>query len=253
MDNPSALPFRFAGCHLHLGFKGHDEELTKSIVKTIDAIWGVASVSLFRDMEDKRRRAFYGRAGEYRDPDHGIEYRTTSSAALAHPVLLHMAFDIARKAAYIAQNRLSSIWVAGEDEVVRCINEYDLSIADRILKRNESTLIGILEQVYPHSMVPKLHDMIVGGALRYSHFKGLKNMAKAWRLNTYWSSHASSGGCSVYNAPGSGEEDEHGRGYETGDPGGINDDGTVQDPEPDWRGQDYAAGALGEKTNRRLP
>lgn len=235
VDSPSALPFRFAGCHLHFGFPSSDKEATERIVKTIDAIWGVTSVSLLRGMEDKRRRAFYGRAGEYRDPEHGVEYRTTSSAVLAHPVLLHMAFDIARAAAYIAQHGLSNIWRADEDDIIRCINEYDVSKAELIIRENKTTLIGILEHIYPHNMVPKLLDMIIGGALSYPHFRGLKNMSAAWKLDTYWSSHASTKGCSVYNAPGSNYLGED-RGYDVGDPGGINEDGEVLPPLDEGQG-----------------
>lgn len=219
IDDPSMLPFRFAGCHLHLGFGPREEEVVEQIVKSIDAIWGTVSICLLRGMEDKRRRAFYGRAGEYRDPKHGIEYRTTSSAVLAHPVLLHLAFDISRAASYIGLNGLNKLWRANEDDIISAINFYDVSKAEAIVRANEPILKSILNNRYSMTMAKKVLKMIYKGALTY--FDGLKDMVEVWRLDRNWSSHASSGGCSVYNAKGSGNEDKLGRGYNIGDTDGM--------------------------------
>lgn len=239
VDNPSALPFRFAGCHLHLGFDSTNKKIVERVVKTIDAVWGTISICLFRGMEDKRRRIFYGRAGEYRDPSHGIEYRTTSSAALAHPVLLHLAFDISRAAAYIGMNEMEGLWKADEEDIVGCINEYDVAKAETIVRTNEGLLNSILRGRYTSLMASKVLDMIYDGALNY--FNGLTNMVASWKLNTYWSSHSSTGGTSVYNAKGSDLEGAKDRGYEVGDPGGITDRGAVQKPRRGTGGQNYAA------------
>lgn len=82
------VPFRSAGGHIHFGIGKQTHESVAPMIKALDAILGVACVSLFAGIDDPRRRTMYGLAGEYRLPDHGVEYRTLSNAWMCHPAII---------------------------------------------------------------------------------------------------------------------------------------------------------------------
>lgn len=99
------LKYRFAGHHFHFGFdrdsrfnnatKLHNTpKLVVNAVQNLDATLGLVGVSLFENLDDPVRRKYYGRAGEFRLPQHGIEYRTLSSSVLIHPAIHHLLWDI---------------------------------------------------------------------------------------------------------------------------------------------------------------
>lgn len=69
---------RSAGGHIHLGLN-KDSFNPGELVTMLDQFVGNTSVLLDRDPEQKKRRQLYGRAGEYRLPAHGLEYRTPSN------------------------------------------------------------------------------------------------------------------------------------------------------------------------------
>lgn len=101
---------RFAGGHIHLGFDEPnlvskvqtDPILLKRMVNLLDILVGNTCVLIDRAPSSKRRRKFYGRAGEYRLPPHGLEYRVPSNFWLRHASLLSLVFGMARFAADIA-------------------------------------------------------------------------------------------------------------------------------------------------------
>lgn len=101
IENPFDLPYRMAGGHIHMGFVQPNADALSSdsitrIVKMLDLIIGIPTIGMFADIDVPTRRRFYGRAGEYRRPKHGIEYRTLSSAWLGDPAIGHMIMDLAR-------------------------------------------------------------------------------------------------------------------------------------------------------------
>lgn len=75
---------RTFGGHVHIGATKHTGWLknptyTNEFVKFLDTTLGFASVILDNTEEGKLRKALYGKAGCYRRPEHGIEYRTLSN------------------------------------------------------------------------------------------------------------------------------------------------------------------------------
>lgn len=192
VDDP---PFRFASCPLYFGIDQRGKGITKRMVKALDAMVGVISVLLFKGMEDERRRAYCGRAGEFISSRYGIEYRTLSSAMLAHPVLFHIIVDLSRVAAYMPISGLDNVWKAEEESVVETINSLNFSRARAILKVNESILIKVLEKLYGDEKAGAVLRMIRNGALSY--FNDLHDMKKAWRLEIGWESNSESENCSV--------------------------------------------------------
>lgn len=166
------LMFRPAGGHIHLGFdrKTTTSEQIIRTIKAMDAILGVACVSMFAEFDDPRRRILYGLAGEHRLPAHGLEYRVLSNAWLIHPTIYYMVFDLARKAFCMGYKNFQNLWEASEGEVIAAINGCDVKLARKILKRNKTVLIKILESIYTKShtaagpkQVKSLYDVWLNG------------------------------------------------------------------------------------------
>jgi hypothetical protein len=148
---PRECPVRSAGGHIHFGFEGvkkTEEQLVEN-VKALDAILGVACVSLFAGYDNPLRREFYGLAGEYRTPPHGLEYRVLSNAWLFHPLIMNLVFDLARKAVVMSDKKLFyKHWKGNEQETIECINRCDVDKAREILKRNEQTFLSLMKACY---------------------------------------------------------------------------------------------------------
>ena len=193
---PEQLPLRFAGCHIHFGVSEYpnvgalDEESIKDCVRMIDRVAGVISVALLQGIEDTRRREFYGRAGEYRIPKHGLEYRTLSSTILVHPAVAHLMFDLARCACQCSRDGLSFIWDSSDDETLATINNYDVEQALKIIKRNKKVVESIISCVYGSHK--KAIDMIKKGAKEHVDLDMMKN----WMIpGGGWVAHSGTAGC----------------------------------------------------------
>jgi len=194
VDDPSALPMRFAGCHVHLGLKPKVDSVER-IVKSIDSFWGPISTVLLRGMEDARRRRYYGRAGEYRLPAHGIEYRVPSAAMLSHPVVWHLCFDLIRAAAYLGQAGFGYIWKVREEEALAAINDLDVDVARKILRRNEDVLKALLKRRYYENW-KKAFKIIKVGARKA--FPKIEDMHANWKLTNHgWEEGCDSTNCCV--------------------------------------------------------
>lgn len=164
--NPRSLPYRSAGGHIHFGCGKLDEKRLERIVKGLDAILGVACVSLFQKYDNPARRKMYGRAGEYRTPPHGLEYRTLSNAWMFHPTMTYLTFDMARKAFMFADYDLMDNWKATEEEVRTCINNCDVELAQKILARNKEMFCKLIESAYTWATanhVTGIYDLYING------------------------------------------------------------------------------------------
>ena len=150
VPDPRELSCRFSGCHIHLGIGRTGQPTTSRVIKALDAIYGIASVAMFRGLEDTRRRKFYGMCGEYRTPAHGLEYRVPSSILLCHPAVTNLAFDLARCVAQMALNKQAHVWTVrgGDRRVQDIVNGYDVNGAMEVLKENDRVLEAILRAIY---------------------------------------------------------------------------------------------------------
>lgn len=149
--DPSQLPWRFAGGHLHFGLarlKNHPDKVREAvkIVKALDKTVGVFSVGAGALYEqNKVRRRYYGLAGEFRLPPHGLEYRTLSNYWLCHPAIMQLTFEFARAIFQLAPLGLLDFWYGDEDTVQAIINTYDVREARKLLKRNEKLFMEIFQ------------------------------------------------------------------------------------------------------------
>lgn len=139
VDNPETYLFRSAGGHIHVDFHKLNNiirngqyvrrPLTRkeieSFVKSMDIIVGNTCVILDRHPLSVERRRNYGKAGEYRLPSYGIEYRTLSNFWLRDYQLMSMVYGLMMMAYRISlsephYNKLISL--VKEEDIIKAIN-----------------------------------------------------------------------------------------------------------------------------------
>jgi len=163
--NPSVYGYRSAGGHIHLGYNNYDnlhacmKKEYKLIIKILDLVLGNTCVMIDRDENQVERRTVYGRAGEYRLPSHGIEYRTLSNFWLRSYQLMSMVYGFARLGLCIAYSiyddeRKPSVKkscfreildVSDEKNIEKAINNNDFDLA----KENWNKIKDILVSMTP--------------------------------------------------------------------------------------------------------
>jgi len=100
IKDASKYYYRSAGGHIHLG----SYENPKILVPILDIIVGNTCVLIDRDKGNIIRRKIYGKAGEYRTPPHGLEYRTLSNFWLRDYKLMSFVMGLARMAVSIVDS-----------------------------------------------------------------------------------------------------------------------------------------------------
>lgn len=138
--DPSIYRKRSAGGHIHLGLSKGSKlyEHRERLIPILDCLVGLTSVLVDRDEGNKERRKVYGRAGEYRLPDHGIEYRTLSNFWLRSYPLMGMVLGLSRLAVQVLNNTLVAhnndlekdlLDRVDLEKVIQAINTNDLVLA----------------------------------------------------------------------------------------------------------------------------
>lgn len=185
VPDPRDLTFRFAGCHMHFGLpekKRQDWDYCSALARWLDRTYGVLSVSLLQGLENPIRRQFYGKAGEFRMPKWGIEYRVPSAAVLSHPVVFNLNFDLARalKGAFDQGLHEYGTWGVSEEEGRRIVNELDIKAAQTAIKDNEKEIRSILRTLYGEKDEKALR-LLTEGAKNV--LKDVGNVVKSWGLD----------------------------------------------------------------------
>lgn len=122
--DPATYSTRSAGGHLHFGLLnspggyhygpflifnpegGVDQR--ERVVPILDILLGNTAVLLDRNPLAAERRKVYGRAGEYRLPKHGLEYRTLSNFWLRSYQLLGLVLGLGRMAVSVVSTSIGS-------------------------------------------------------------------------------------------------------------------------------------------------
>ena len=136
---PENMYQRSAGGHLHFGAV---DSVTLNLFKTkpdlvvriMDIVVGNTCVMLDPDEGNKIRRVMYGRAGEYRLPKHGLEYRVLSNFWLKHYTVMSFVFSLARLAINIAADEAATKELLGRvnlGKIQEAINTNDLKLAQK--------------------------------------------------------------------------------------------------------------------------
>lgn len=143
VEDPVRLEQRFAGGHQHFGISfdaRRKEKQVETLIRALDAVVGVAGVSLAAQWDNPLRRVYYGRAGEYRLPHYGIEYRVLSNFWLIHPAIAMLVNELFRVVIRWAMSGYSPMWNAEEKEVRSIINNCDVEAARALLVKNSKVL-----------------------------------------------------------------------------------------------------------------
>lgn len=135
--DPAKYPKRSAAGHLHFGLPESLMPHRDRLPPVFDILLGLVEVQLNRDPAAAERRKVYGRAGEFRLPRHGIEYRTTSNFWLKAPELLSLMTGLGRLGVWILDTEVSGKWEAVHElfqsvdlgEVEQAINTNDFQLA----------------------------------------------------------------------------------------------------------------------------
>lgn len=179
------VPIRFAGGHVHLGIKPDPAPYNyPEIVRAMDSVLGVLSVSMFGAWDHPARREYYGQAGEYRLPKHGVEYRTLSNAWMIHPAFANVVFEIARLSFDYGASGVDVL--GGQDEVVRIIQESDVEGARAFITDHESTYKALIAKAEAFTYSNPLPAILMGCD------KWIKttDIEENWALNGYWAGHS---------------------------------------------------------------
>lgn len=182
------VPIRFAGGHVHLGIQPDPAPYNyPEIVRAMDSVLGVLSVSMFGAWDHPARREYYGQAGEYRLPKHGVEYRTLSNAWMIHPAFANVVFEIARLSFDYGASGVDVL--GGQDEVVRIIQESDVEGARAFITNHKNLYTSILGKLEPFSLVNPLPAILKG----CDTWIKTTNIEENWYLNGHWLPHSENG------------------------------------------------------------
>ena len=199
MMDGAMVPFRMAGGHIHIGARLNGIDVDH-VVKQMDKTVGVMSVALFRGMEDPRRRFLYGRAGEYRLPPHGLEYRVLSNAWLCHPVIMNFITEVARTSAAIGMWGFNPTDITDE-EVQEAINDSNSDMALALMDRNREffdlVLNAILHPTHRSATHKLMMSAIKEGVSGYLPDSGLD---KRWKMDGTWRAHCRAEGTTLENS-----------------------------------------------------
>lgn len=135
-EERAAYLTRSAGGHLHFGLKGDLFDERVRLVNWLDVFVGNTCVLIDREPKAALRRKHYGRAGEYRIPNYGLEYRTLSNFWLRNYALLDLVERLAAIAVKVVDDALDGgtwetqlIDVVDPAKIVEAIDTNNLDLA----------------------------------------------------------------------------------------------------------------------------
>jgi hypothetical protein len=108
---------RVAGGHIHIGTNLIENEIDRQLmVRMFDLFLGVPSIYLDKDSTSIKRRKLYGKAGRYRDPDYGVEYRTLGNFWLSSPKLAKLVYELVEfTLEFFSKGRHHDLWEVDYD------------------------------------------------------------------------------------------------------------------------------------------
>src|SRR3990167_836481 len=131
---------RSLGGHVHLGlrntniFSGNYDYRSR-LVPLLDIFVGNWCVLLDRDPGAVERRENYGRAGEFRLPEHGLEYRTPDNFWLRNYTMLSFVFGMANLATSVLVHTL-----AGGSQETELVKTVDIDRVKKAIAKNDIRL-----------------------------------------------------------------------------------------------------------------
>lgn len=130
----------------------------KRLVPLLDTVVGNTSVLMDRNPLAAQRRKVYGKAGEFRLPAHGLEYRVLSNFWMRHYSLYSIVFGLARMCCQILATTVASELdlhlpklVPGaakyEDLESQLMSKVDLDLVRRAINKNDAELAKVTYKI----------------------------------------------------------------------------------------------------------
>lgn len=193
-DNPE-LPvaardfrLRFAGGHVHFGIAPLNDEDAAEMVRACDVIAAIPAVAMFASLDTPVRRQFYGRAGEYRKPKHGLEYRVLSNAWLAAPEVAHLVLNLVRSGLKVGKAGYRSYLDIDEQAARDIVNFCDVKAAREYVTKHMSMFYTLLanDGVTRDANSERAFKMIVEGGIE-AVLPNFEDVERNWVLEGPWS------------------------------------------------------------------
>jgi hypothetical protein len=107
---------RTAGGHIHLGTDlGKKHISCLMLVRMLDLFLAIPSMYMDHDETTMKRKTLYGVAGRYRQPPHGVEYRSLGNFWLSSPKLVEIVYDLCSFAIkFVEDGRHNEFWSVDE-------------------------------------------------------------------------------------------------------------------------------------------
>ena len=199
-DNPQLPPtardfrLRFAGGHVHFGMPRLTAEDAAEIVRACDVVAAIPAVAMFASLDTPVRRQFYGRAGEYRKPKHGLEYRVLSNAWLADPAVSHLVLCLVRAGLKVGKAKYRKYLGIDEQAAREIINFCDVKAARKYVTEHLSMFISLMgnDGIYRCKEVERGFQTIVEGGIE-AVLPEFENVEKNWRLDEPWEGESNHG------------------------------------------------------------
>jgi len=171
LDGTKALS-RAAGGHIHIGKFNNKYDTSKiytdvnwaletpeRMVPLLDILVGNTCVLVDKSPDGIKRRKHYGRAGDYRTPKHGLEYRTLSNFWLQAYPLMSLVMGLTRTAVLILANsrdndaiEKSIVSQVKPLHIKKAINNCDFDLAYKNFKKIEDPLIEVVGGGYSYPL-----------------------------------------------------------------------------------------------------
>jgi len=166
---------RSAGGHIHLGSKLLLEGFNSlTAVRLLDLFVGIPSLFLDFDRTSKKRKELYGKAGRFRTPKYGVEYRSIGNFWLSSPKFVELIYDLCEfTLQFMEDGKHHSFWKIDEEKLNSveawadpkfhpsqchtCIG-YDVKALRKVLDKGEPTsqakefCTGIVKQHLPSEL-----------------------------------------------------------------------------------------------------
>lgn len=115
----NSTKLRTAGGHVHLGTElGKKHESCLMLVRMLDLFLGFAFLLLDNSKESIERRKVYGSAGRYRQPIHGVEYRTLGNFWLSSPKLAELVYELCEFTInFTNENKHENFWKIDQEKL----------------------------------------------------------------------------------------------------------------------------------------
>lgn len=185
---------RSAGGHIHIGHGGSQEvqiilRNTDVTVPILDIIVGNTCVLIDRDKGNIERRKNYGRAGEFRLPKHGLEYRTLSNFWLRSYQTMSLVLGLVRFAVSVAGDEVVSkelLALVDIEKVAKAINENDAVLAQENFDKIKEFIASIGVTGTTDTVFPLQGERVA--QFEYFAKKGLDHWFKD-DIMTHWVKH----------------------------------------------------------------